>query len=91
MGLEIYLRCLVSQGVFESERIFTLETSGKVYSAIVDKSDVVYKGELKSGQGIEGKVRVYVVKEEKDKILVQFPRDTINGWRAWIPKELFVY
>lgn len=57
-----WIRCLVSPGMFSSERIVVIEEPGKgvVTSLFVDRTLVEIDGELRSDAPVPGRLRVEV-------------------------------
>ena len=83
-----YLRCTIGPGVFRHERQIKIDVEGQIYRAIVDAGDVVESTE--NGQVLSvGLVRVTVVSESNDTVLVDLPRETFSaGIRIFVPPEL---
>lgn len=69
----------VEEGLHPSEVVVTLRTAdGKTEEVAVDRGLV----ELK-------KLQAYPIGSEKDRVLVELPRETMSGaWRIWMPREL---
>jgi hypothetical protein len=81
-GRERYVRCKVARGFFDSERYVILASS----SAYVDGHLVRSPVPPISGQ-VDGEVRAYIVRETKDKALVELPgQPVVGGLRTWVPK-----
>lgn len=90
MTSELFILAKIGLGVFKNERTIEVRVNDKLYSGIVDKKDVIYEGELQPGKTIDGKVRVYPIERDKERVLINFPRGTINGQRTWVFKR-FLY
>jgi len=84
------IACKVSRGMFSSERIITVNLpEGRTVSALVDKEYVSVKSEPRSGESVDARIKVSIIEEAKDKILVDLPGTGItNGTRVWVPKSL---
>lgn len=67
----------VEEGLHPSEVVVTLRTAdGTVEEVAVDRQLVEAK-----------QLRAYLVGQERDRVLVELPRETISGaWRVWMPK-----
>jgi hypothetical protein len=87
---ETTLKCKVSQGMFSSEWGVLVELpGGRKVSAFVDRRSVLVDREPSSGEEVDGRLKVYVVKSEKDSALVDLPQPAIaEGTRIRVPKEL---
>jgi len=73
------VKCNIGPGIFDCERSFALKVEGQIFSGFVDACDVVEAGL---------KVRVLACKD--DNYLIEFPRESVNGRRAWVPKTLLI-
>jgi|SRR3989338_4668028 len=91
-GGAYYLLCKVRLGSFERERGVIIEIpDAENITAIVDKSDVFPDSKPTPGVIVGGRLRVFVVDEKKDKLIVDLPRETFSsGPRIAVPKELVV-
>jgi hypothetical protein len=87
---ETTLKCKVSQGMFSSEWGVLVELpGGRKVSAFVDRHSVLVDREPSPGEEVEGHLKVYMVKSEKDSALVDLPQPAIaEGTRIRVPKEL---
>ncbi|HUB16051.1 MAG TPA: hypothetical protein VMB34_29160 [Acetobacteraceae bacterium] len=67
----------VEEGLHPSEVVVTLRTAdGKTEEVAVDRLLVEAK-----------QLKAYPVGQERDRVLVELPRETISGaWRVWMPK-----
>jgi hypothetical protein len=88
MSKPIYVMCMVSQGLFESEYYVTVRNS----SIYIDRANVKVKRDPNNGDQVEGKVIAYLVKEESDQALIELPGEpVVGGLRAWVPKTDLAY
>ena len=88
MSKPIYVTCLVSQGLFESEYYITVRDS----SAYVDRSNVRVQPSPSNGDSVEGKVMAYLVDEKSDQALIELSGEpVVGGLRSWVPKADVTY
>ena len=73
-----FVKAKIGRGVFDHERSFSLRVRDKMFSGIVDEGDV--KG--------SDRLRVWVLDSSNEEVLVEFPRESANGQRAWLPKTM---
>lgn len=87
-----YLLCKIRLGSFERERGVIIEISdAENITAIVDKSDVLPDSKPSLGAIVGGKLKIFVVDEKGDKLIVDLPRETFSsGPRIAVPRELVV-
>lgn len=87
---ETSIRCKVSQGMFSSERGVLVELpDGRKMTAFVDKCDVLVDRDPVAGEEVRGRVKVAVIEEKKDSVIVDLPQPTITGGpRVRVPKVL---
>lgn len=85
MSNQMYARCEVFQGTFDSEFYVVL---GQV-SAVVDRSNVkLDKPCAPNGKHVDGAVLVYVIQEAPSQMLVELPgQAVVGGLRTWVPKD----
>ncbi|MFI5069578.1 MAG: hypothetical protein ACHP8A_01705 [Terriglobales bacterium] len=85
MPTEMYARCEVLPGTFDSEWFVIL---GDI-SAVVDKNNVkVGHPDMKNGNRLMGSVLVYLVDENPLRLLVELPgQAVVGGLRTWIPRD----
>lgn len=78
-----FVHCKVSLGFFETEFYVVVDQS----AAFVDKASVrVGKTPLKDSE-VEGQVLAAVIREHRDKALVELPGQAVVGTlRTWVPK-----
>lgn len=67
----------VEDGLHPSELVVTIRTAdGKTEEVAVDRRLVEDK-----------RLKAYAVGTERDRVLVELPRETLSGsWRVWMPK-----
>lgn len=84
------LRCKVSQGMFSNERGVLVELpGGRKVSALVDKSSVLVAQDPRTGEEVDGQVKVCVLETKKDSALVDLPQPGLTeGPRLRVPKDL---
>jgi hypothetical protein len=83
MAKFFFVKCTVSQGLFESEFYITVRDS----SVYVDRANVKVTHSPHNGDEVEGKVRAYLIEETGDQVLVELPGEpVVGGLRAWVPK-----
>jgi hypothetical protein len=70
----------VSKGMIPSERFVLIRTAEGYDEEVPAHESQVVKGHL----------LVSVIHSEKDKILVELPRESSSGcWRVWVPRDRF--
>ncbi|MGE0826083.1 MAG: hypothetical protein AB7G75_01300 [Candidatus Binatia bacterium] len=86
--IEASISCTVSQGMFSGERGVLVELpDGRKVTAFVDKHDVIVDRDPARGEEVRGRVKVAVVAENKDSVIVDLPQPTITGGpRLRVPK-----
>jgi hypothetical protein len=83
MPKTIYVTCIVSQGIFESEFYISVKDS----SAYVDRSNVQVEKSPNNGDQVKGRVIAYLVEEKNNEALIELPGEpVVGGLRAWVPK-----
>jgi hypothetical protein len=88
MATIIYVSCIVSNGIFESEFYITVKDSA-VY---VDREKVRVDPPPHNGDKVKGQVVAYFIEERSDQVLVELPGEpVIGGLRAWVPKGDLTY
>jgi hypothetical protein len=88
MATIIYVSCIVSNGIFESEFYITLKDSA-VY---VDREKVRVDPPPHNGDKVKGQVVAYFIEERSDQVLVELPGEpVIGGLRAWVPRGDLTY
>jgi hypothetical protein len=81
---ELYVRCKVSLGNFESEFYVILDKS----SAFVSRESVRVERTPETGREVDGQVLAYLIAEDIDKALVELPGEpVVGGLRAWVPRS----
>lgn len=81
---ELYVRCKVSLGNFESEFYVMVDNS----SAFVSRENVRVEKVPEGNRQVDGQVLAYLIDEEKDKALIQLPGEpVVGGLRAWVPRS----
>jgi hypothetical protein len=88
-----YVRCKVSQGFFSGELYVVVAEpmDGEVSSAYVSADNVRLVGEAPKEGDVDGELLVHVIKETKDKALVEIPgQPVVGGLRSWIEKNAMV-
>lgn len=90
MNGEATLRCSVSLGMFSHERAIAVDLpSGQRISAFVDARDVKVAGKPDPGQKLPGRVRVSIVEDRGDSVVVDLPQPAVTeGTRVTVPKAL---
>ncbi len=86
---ETTLECTVASGMFSSEREISVELSdGRMVSAFVDEHQVIPSRRPEADERIDGKVKVAIVKEHRDSVVVDLPQPTFaNGTRITVNKN----
>jgi hypothetical protein len=76
--------------MFSNERGVLVELpDGRTLTAFVDKRDVIVEREPVGEEEIRGRVKVQVIEEKNDSVLIDLPRPTITGGpRLRVPKKL---
>ena len=88
MATTIYVSCIVSNGIFESEFYITLKDS----AFYVDREKVRVDPPPHNGDKVKGQVVAYFIEERSGQVLVELPGEpVIGGLRAWVPKGDLTY
>ncbi len=88
MAKTLYVTCMVSTGLFESEFYITVRESA-VY---VDRDKVRVDPPPHNGDKVKGQVMAYFIEEKSDQVLVELPGEpVVGGLRAWVPKDDLTY
>lgn len=88
MAMILYVSCIVSAGLFESEFYITVRDSA-VY---VDREKVRVSPPPSNGDKVKGQVVAYFIEEKSDRVLVELPGEpVVGGLRAWVPKDDLTY
>ena len=75
------VRCKVSRGFFESERLVIVADS----SAYVNRDNVRTTEDPASGE-VDGFVSAYVIERSGDRTLIELPgQPVVGGARTWVP------
>ena len=81
---ELYVRCKVSLGNFETEFYVMVDNS----SAFVNRDSVKVDRAPEGNRQVDGQVLAYLIDEERDKALIQLPGEpVVGGLRAWVPRS----
>ncbi|MBI4504216.1 MAG: hypothetical protein HY691_01665 [Chloroflexi bacterium] len=90
MNGEATLRCEVSLGMFSHERSVAIQLQdGRRIAAFVDKRDVKVDREPAPDQKLPGRVRVSIVEDRGDSVVVDLPQPAVTeGTRVTVPKTL---
>jgi len=81
---DLYVKCRVSLGNFETEFYVVVDQS----SAFVSRESVRVDRAPEGNHEVDGQVRAYLVAEERDKALIQLPGEpAVGGLRAWVPRS----
>ena len=79
-GVQVFLSCSVSTGMFSSERAISVElVNGRTVTAFVDSSDVRVDHDPQPGEVISGQVRVVLVEEKDGSAFIDLPQSTISN------------
>lgn len=67
----------IEDGLHPSELVVTIRTAeGRTEEVAVDRQLVS-----------DRRLKVYTVEADRDRVLVELPRETLSGsWRVWMPK-----
>ena len=83
-----FLPCKIAQGLFEDERIIMFTVGETTYQTIADVEQVEEKEPGEDGW-IEGRLQVYVVEENENRVLMNLPREASGkGRRLSVPPGL---
>lgn len=83
MPKTVYVACIVSKGIFESEFYITVRDS----SVFVDRINVRVSESPNDDQEGKGRILAFLIEEKSDEALVELTGEpVIGGLRAWIPK-----
>ena len=84
-----FLKCKISNGMFEDERAVKLDIKGKIYMTIADKEDVRTETAIHGNNWVGGLLRVYNVENRGDKAFVILPNEAAgHGRRLLVPRRL---
>lgn len=79
-----YVDCVLEAGFFENELYVLLGDS----SAIVSRNDVKVAAEPQGTKDGKGKVCVYIIEKEADRLLVEIPgQPVVGGLRTWVNRS----
>jgi hypothetical protein len=88
---EYYVVCKIRLGSIERERGVIIEMPEGNITTIVDELDVLPHSKPEPGVILNGKLKVFVVDQKGDRVIVDLPRETFSsGPRIAVPKELVV-
>jgi hypothetical protein len=88
MAKTVYVTCMVSAGLFESEFYITVRES----SVYVDRGNVRVDPSPNNGDKVQGLVVAYLIEEKSDQALVELLGEpVVGGLRAWVPKDDLAY
>jgi hypothetical protein len=88
MATTLYVTCMVSAGLFESEFYITVRES----SVYVDREKVRVDQAPHNGDKVQGQVIAYLIEEKSDEVLIELPGEpVVGGLRAWVPKDDLTY
>lgn len=80
---ELWLRCSVSEGQFSDEFAVSAQTFDEgEFSLFVPDEFVELEGSLDEQQSVPGWVRVDVLDQKDDLVLVRLPRQTLENGRS---------
>lgn len=78
----VFVRCRVHRGLFDTEYYVLVNGSSAYY---ISRANVTVTKAPQGEQGVEGKVRAYLISKKSDKSLVQLPGEAIvGGLRTWV-------
>jgi len=81
---ELYVRCKVALGNFESEFYVMVSES----SAFVSRRNVKVENVPEGDHQVDGQVLAYLIEEQRDRALIQLPGEpVVGGPRAWVPRS----
>jgi hypothetical protein len=81
---ELYVRCKVALGNFESEFYVMVSES----SAFVSRCNVKVESVPEGDHQVDGQVLAYLIEEQRDRALIQLPGEPlVGGLRAWVPRS----
>ena len=83
-GKQLYVRCKVSSGLFETEYYVSVHRS----SLYVDRAQVKVDRSPNPGDEVDGMVLAYVIHHDEriGEALVEFPgQPVVGGLRSWVP------
>ncbi len=85
----VTIACQVALGMFRDERGVEIQLPEGKIAALVDKNDVQVAHDPEPGQVVPGRLRVSVVEEGHDEVLVDLPRPSFSaGQRLRVPRRL---
>lgn len=88
MSQTLFVTCMVSVGLFESEFYITVMDSA-VY---VDRDKVRVDPAPHNGDKVKGQVIAYLIEEKSDQVLIELPGEpVVGGLRAWVPRDDLTY
>jgi len=87
---EATISCKVSPGMFSTERGVLIELpDGRKISTFVDKRLVIVDREPDPNGEVEGRIKVSIVKDGKDSVVVDLPQPGLReGTRMIVPRGL---
>lgn len=85
---EIYIRCEVHRGLFETEYYVLVNGSSAYYVA---RDNVKVNKPPIGEEGVNGKVRGYLIEKQQKKSLVQLTGEAVvGGLRTWVENTKLV-
>jgi hypothetical protein len=89
--MDALIRCTVKPGNFSTEFAVTISsTSSGPISFFVDRSFVEFSGDWPNEKGVEGGLKVVLLKQEPDYSLIQLPPQSSLASRVRVPKDSFL-
>ncbi|MCL4382751.1 hypothetical protein M1545_03095 [Patescibacteria group bacterium] len=97
LGVDREVPCKVLPGMFPHEIGVLIELpGGQVISGFFDELYASWEGELKKGEGIDGRFGVYTIEEDENTVLIQFTTNPgqhlmpNSPSRARVPKDFLL-
>jgi len=89
--MDAVIRCTVKPGIFATELAVTIpSTSSGPISLFVDRSFVELSGAWPTDKGVDGALKVALLKDEPDYSLIQLPPQSSLASRVRVPKDSFL-
>jgi len=89
--LDALIRCTLKPGSFSSELAVTIpSTSSGPISFFVDRSFVEFSGAWPTDKGVDGGLKVALLKDEPDYSLIQLPPQSSLASRVRVPRDSFL-
>jgi hypothetical protein len=86
---QVYIRCIVHRGLFDTEYYVLVNGSSAYY---VGRQNVEVQKVPTGNQGVEGKVKGYLIQTKGAQSLVELPGEAaLGGLRTWVESSAIAH